>query len=1161
MIVNDAEARLEALDPRQSFIVQAPAGSGKTGLITQRYLKLLAAVDRPENILAITFTRKAANEMRARILDALQTAKELMPEENHEKKTWEIAAEALARDHENNWNILDNPARLKIQTIDSLSSSLVKQMPLIAHFGISSGIEEKPTPIYREAAVSFIRSVLVDRSFQDSDDDTAMAEIEQAVLVLLRSVGNDVNKLSQLFIGMLARRDQWIRHFISGEKLLDRSALERALETFLEDRLQALFKSVPHSLNKPWAEFVESLRNNLAYLDKPLSDNHPLLQLKSIEAWPECTLNNLEQWQLVATILLTKSKLTLKAKWTQADGVIPASTKIKEAKPIAKLQKSLREELCSGLESHTRFLTQLADCLSLPLPKYSDSQWTMIEALEACLKMLLGFLKVEFQSQAKVDFSELSLAALHALEDEIGATDLALKMDYRIQHILVDEFQDTSHSQYELIRLLTQGWQENDGRTLFVVGDPMQSIYRFREADVGLFLESRQRGIAGLNLKPLNLTMNFRSEAGIVNWVNQAFTQIFPTSENAMLGAVPISLADPKNDNNADAVHFHHRYVESDSDFQVATMFKLIEEIKEQSSSDSVAILVRSKQHAAEIIAELKAKHIPVEAVEMERLEQRPMIKCLMQITRFLLNPSDKLALAALLRSTLCGVSLETTTKLFSSSIGPWQTLANFLQYNEPTSDPLWNAIAIEEQPRLKKVFERLNPLLKQRASAPLAELVYSAWSALGGLHVYSKARDINDCNTFIETLAKKLNDQSHVRVDKLYEMIAELFSAPDSRADGFYVSVMSIHKSKGLEFDHVIIPHLERKARADDKQLLLWQELPEYYQPANFLVAPMPTGNQEQDRIYKLLHEINRSKADFEAGRLLYVGVTRARKKLHLIAQTKVKLQDDQDSDSGNHWQVSQPAKDSLLAQLWPAIERQVSNDITVDEPNDSFAKLTNESTRAIRRISLQQEFVLPESILSVHSPDLTLAQDEEPSFDWASDQAALIGNLVHQELQLIAELGVEQWNEQRILDRKSLYQNYFQRQFVVQSDLSNCVDKVIRALTNTLKDETGRWLLTRHQDAASEYPLSTRINDTFRSFVIDRTFVDSNNHRWIIDFKSGEHSGGRLEDYFESELERYRGQLTRYAALMKALDNRPIKCALYLPMHQKLLEYTDIV
>ena len=124
---------------------------------------------------------------------------------------------------------------------------------------------------------------------------------------------------------------------------------------------------------------------------------------------------------------------------------------------------------------------------------------------------------------------------------------MALRLDYRIQHLLVDEFQDTSFSQIRLLDQLTAGWSDGDGRTLFLVGDPMQSIYRFRKAEVSLFIKAWQGDLFDhILLEPLQLTVNFRSTRPIVEWVNQTFPMVMPNVSDPVMGAVSYSKASTK---------------------------------------------------------------------------------------------------------------------------------------------------------------------------------------------------------------------------------------------------------------------------------------------------------------------------------------------------------------------------------------------------------------------------------------------------------------------------------------------------------------------------------------------------------------------------------------------------------------------------------------
>ena len=156
----DLEQRQKALDPEKSFLVQAPAGSGKTELLIQRYLRLLSRVDYPEQIISMTFTRKAAEEMKRRILEALKNAEaQTKPESSHQRETWKHASKALQRDRKKNWRLLENPNQLKILTIDSFCAGLIRQMPIVSCGGGTLDIMENAYALYKEASKRILKMV------------------------------------------------------------------------------------------------------------------------------------------------------------------------------------------------------------------------------------------------------------------------------------------------------------------------------------------------------------------------------------------------------------------------------------------------------------------------------------------------------------------------------------------------------------------------------------------------------------------------------------------------------------------------------------------------------------------------------------------------------------------------------------------------------------------------------------------------------------------------------------------------------------------------------------------------------------------------------------------------------------------------------------------
>jgi len=268
--VVDAPQREAALDPRRSFIVQAPAGSGKTGLLIQRLLRLLAVVERPEEVLAITFTRKAAAEMRRRVLEALERAADpAPPEEDNERKTWELARAALERDRAREWQLARNAARLRILTIDALCTSLARQMPVLSRLGAAPAIVEDSADLFREAAERTL--ALVER-------DEVVSPLARLVL---RHLDGDWSAVRGLVEGMLRRRDQWMRRiegFTADAEV--RHALE---ESFRNERARIMQRANDLMPGELVGEVCRHARYAAGHVEDPSS---PLRALADFEGYP-----------------------------------------------------------------------------------------------------------------------------------------------------------------------------------------------------------------------------------------------------------------------------------------------------------------------------------------------------------------------------------------------------------------------------------------------------------------------------------------------------------------------------------------------------------------------------------------------------------------------------------------------------------------------------------------------------------------------------------------------------------------------------------------------------------------------------------------------------------------------------------------------------------
>jgi len=1120
----DQTQRDRALDTSRSFIVQAPAGSGKTELLTQRYLALLARVEQPEEVVAITFTNKAAAEMRNRVLAALdRAASEPRPVEGHAGRTWDLAARVLEHDRRQGWSLRRQPNRLRVRTIDALCTGITRQMPLAAKLGVQPETVPDAGALYRQAA----RNTLAELE----SGETAWAE---PVGRLLEHLGNDLAAVEDMLARMLARRDQWLRHMGSG-CALDREALEGALYRVVADAMAGIDRRIPLDLRLEWLELARFAAGQL----ERRGGAGDLARVLELERFPGDAPEQLPDWLALIQGVLTQD--ARRPKWrTRVDvrNGFPKKDDGRDADEEALFDdmKGRHKALVDALAAIPGLRETLHGLRRLPPVRYQERQWQVLEALSVLLPLAVAHLKLVFAARGQADFAEIALSAVAALGEPDAPTDLALALDYRIQHLLVDEFQDTSLSQYELLERLTAGWQPGDGRTLFAVGDPMQSIYRFRQAEVGLFLRARREGIGQLRLEPLTLEVNFRSQRGIVDWVNAAFRRVLPEREDIAGGAVayaPSTAFHPPLPGEAVQVH---PFLGDDREEEARRVLELVRQARAEDPQQSIAILVRSRSHLAAIVPRLREAGLRYRAVEIETLGHRPVVQDLLVLTRALCHPADRVAWLALLRAPWCGLSLADLHGLAAGDGAPlWQNMRDAGRLASLSEDG---------RRRLRRLEAVLETALKDRRRRSLRRWVEGVWFALGGPACYAQATDLEDARVYLQTLDEFDLGGDLADFEALADKVDALYAQPDLEADD-RLQIMTIHKSKGLEFDTVILPGLGRRPPAETQQLLMWLERPRPGGGDDLLLAPVKAREEDKDPIYDYLRGLDAAKRRYEDGRLLYVAATRAVRRLHLLAATGCK------EDEEGTIELKAPQTDSLLSSLWPAVEKDFER--VAEQGRDSVdeTRATSTAPTAIRR--LPAAWTLPDAPPPVPGGEggERLRREEAIEFEWATETARHVGTVVHRVLEQIGRDGIESWSPSRLAALAPWLRARLRALGVPGDELGTALEKVDRALTGTLNDERGRWILSSaHEDARCELALSGIHGGELVNVIIDRTFIDAAGVRWIIDYKTGSHAGGGLDAFLDQERERYRGQLERYAALMTAMEARPIRLALYFPL-----------
>lgn len=1100
----DTLNRVRALE-LASFIVEAPAGAGKTELLTQRYLKLLATVNEPEEIIALTFTNKAAAEMRNRILLSLENAQnQTIETAAHKLRTRELANAALTQSKSKAWDIINQPSRLRILTIDALCSSLTRQMPLLSKFGGQPAVSDDTDSHYIEAARRAIAHIV----HETQPDET--------VTIALSYLDNNSEKLAELLAKMLARRDQWLPHAVNlhtkdVEEVSKNTAV--ALQHLIAESLQEVIDVLntrAQSLLMPLARYAAG---NLE-ADADIAPLREWQQPLSAEA--EC----LRDWQALANFLVTKTERTFRKSLNKNIG-FPATDE-------GKTYKEAYFEIVNGLENSQL----IASVLDLPaLANIADNQ-EIIKALTRLLILAERHLWIVFQAAGEVDFVAIAQSAQLALENEQGATDLALKLDYKISHLLIDEFQDTSPVQTRLIEKLIEGWQPDDGRTLFCVGDPMQSIYRFRKADVSLFLQASEFGIGHLPLTRLQLSRNNRSHPAVVDWINHAFKQVFPADDDINQGAISYrKFTATRPEVVGEGVSLHPLILEYAEEASAKADLKQIEAsyvadliVKlraDNGASNTIAVLVRSRSHLKELVSEIRRNYpsLKFQAVEIEHLNERQTVQDALSLVCALHHRADRTHWLNLLRAPWCGLTLADLHALAGDNHRAtiWQLMQDKTRLGRLSEDG---------QLRLAHVNNVLTAAFNWHGRMPLRRWLESTWLQLGGGKCLVDAGDNRDVQVFFD-LVEKTGRSGHLDIAALELGMQKLYAKPDIEADGS-VQFLTIHKSKGLEFDAVILPALNRQPRHGDNELVLWQEVM-VENHLHLIVAPLKSKatakNNNGADVYDFLKNLEKMRAENELVRLLYVAATRAHRQLHLIASMQANPEGE-----------IKPTANSLLQALWPAVEV----DLKQASPIIQSAAL---SMLDITQFKPQLQRLPSEHFVSVsHAKEkLNLQLNEQfDSFeDFTSDSARAMnfqrhcGTLAHLYMELIAKTDLQTWTSQRLQQCQPAMQKWLAQQGHTKALAEQGVAQVLIALQNTLASEAGQWVLQKHIDAVSELSLLQAEEAGVKNHVIDRTFVEDG-VRWIVDYKltAFDDENNRFEE-LGLAAEKHRQQLERYAGL----------------------------
>ncbi len=1080
-----SEEQLPAVTLRgEDIVVTAGAGAGKTRTLVARYLSLLAGGLSPRHIAAITFTRKAAREMRNRVRASIATY---------------LRDETLNPQERNYWEeIYTQLDAARIGTIHSLCTELLRAHPAEA------GIDPR-FAMLEEADSTILKNHAVEEALAMAADDPLLV------------------RLFQLF----------------GER-----GLRDIVETLLNNRLEAerLFQNLPDDLLSSWEERLR--RQQLASLQRLLAQaswQDAVAELRAnVAAIGDDALEQERQATLsaIATAEAATGYSQQRHVLSRLDSINLARGSQK-AWPGGKEQQAKVKEALKTLRTLWRAEKGF---LELDLNEADQVLAEAIPLLRAMFQYAASRYVQSKDARQSLDFDDLEQRALALLQDET----VCRRWQNEISALLVDEYQDTNGRQRDLINSLN-----GTGGKLFIVGDAKQSIYRFRGADVTVFRAERKR--IEQSGRTVTLTTSYRAHAPLMEALNALMQPVLGVADiEEQPWREPFSplrhhRQQPAHNVQAPYVELHLGIgSKSSGGLQLAAnaLARRIRTLVDQTDIrfGDIAILCRASRSFTPYEDALDALGIPYLTVAGRGFYERPEVRDLLNALQALADPTDDLALVGLLRSPVSGLS---DVQLYHL----WR------RQQEEGHQTLWEAICAldeEEQPWLTPTIKQLHESAGRTGIADLLKAFLDATDYRAALRLAGQHRALRNVSKLLELAQAANAGGGIVAVDDFLEYISTVRSAAGREGEARStaenaVQIMTVHQAKGLEFPIVVLGDAN-SGSTKSPTVVLDEHLGLMVKPATCEEAPA---------IFKAAQEREKAMDEAEADRLLYVAATRARDKL--LVNGVLSLKKD-----------GQPGKlDGWLRELAVPC-RLHEQTIPGDEEGDQAHQLALQvGETAVHCTIYEPRYHLPAAPTTVEeraaeiagawSPQL-IAEVKARRERWEDDillpvrrvsgredagaiPPYLIGALTHEALatwRFPAEDGAE--------EESTPFRSWFEgraRQFglLAASELSAARQQVEAALQQFRQHSLFAQVNAAEQ-RLHEVPYLLQDEERFEQGRIDLLF--RHNGQWtLVEFKTDTTANP------EQLVERYRGQIQRYARAVRRLLGESPRCVLCILNH----------
>lgn len=833
----DASARDFAIDPRNNVVLEASAGTGKTSVLVWRYVNLLKAGVDPSNILAITFTRKAAAEMRERIIRELKDAA------------------ARSQFDRARWNdVRDRLGDIAISTIDAFCLSLLREFPLEAD--LDPGFEmADETEVPRLVEESLDRSLRIFAGLAKQEPDIAL------VLAQL-GVSRTREGLASLLERRLVAWDALGRFLARGPSDLTAGIVCRRAATALQDALRA----VPGGL----AKFLA---------DGPVE--HPRFQLLARDLHRLADLDRADDAQIRGVLDRAASHFLTAEGNPRKTGAIPPYKGDRDY-PSADASKR-----------HRTAVYQIAPHVEQVIARFTrDLNVVLAHGIRRMFAIALAQYRRALDERSVLDFSDVLQHALDLLRQMDEFSQSRFRLESRYHHVLVDEFQDTSRAQWELVSLLIQSWGEGLGLatqpSIFIVGDRKQSIYRFRDAEVAVLQEAGRyiEALRPAGSPRRSISRSFRARPELLAFVNEVFSEIsqsgqqpdeftytdadrFPvdvTPDTARGPVLGVAVGDTPEMCAAGVA------IEIGRILREETVRDRKTGVARQAKPGDIAILFRSRASHREFEHELEIRGIPTYVYKGLGFFDADEIKDASALMRYLADPGSDLRAAAFLRSRFVRLSDGALAKLGTR-------LAAAITDAAPPA--ALSTLDDEDRRVLQFVRSRVGEWLAQVDRVPPADLFEQLLPATAYAFELRGPRRLQAWENLkkLRGLVRRIQNRGYATLARIADHIDALTAGDESNAviealDA--VNLMTVHASKGLEFPVVFVVNLAKGASGPPRPVRVVVD-GEEGQPS-VSIGPFVSESDEAER----------EREKHETRRLLYVALTRARDRLYLSSVLK---------------------------------------------------------------------------------------------------------------------------------------------------------------------------------------------------------------------------------------------------------------------------------